>query len=38
MFQLKVNGDVVATFRDKQGAKREAKNYATFNKIEIIQQ
>lgn len=36
MFQLKINGDPVAYFRDRQGAKREAKSYATFNKIEII--
>lgn len=37
MFQLKINGDPVAYFRDKQGAKREARQYATFNKIEIIE-
>jgi hypothetical protein len=37
MYQLKINGDPVAYFRDRQGAKHQAKQYATFNKIEIIQ-
>jgi hypothetical protein len=37
MFQLKINGDPVAYFRDRQGAKHEAKQYASFNKVEIIE-
>lgn len=37
MFQLKINGDPVAYFRERKDAKWESRQYATFNKIEIIQ-
>ena len=36
MYQLKINGDPVAYFRDRHAVKRESRKYPQFNKIEII--